>query len=118
MARELGNIMAEAQGPFAPEILPNTGHLTVFSRRFDDGETCWDIYASPVLSDEDMIRQLHEDFEPEFYEVLAVVETRESWDSGGDTSDYEYITLNTGQTFEQAMRLAREWIEEQDPEDY
>lgn len=115
---ELG-LFVEQQGAFPPEQLPNVEQGTVFSRRFIGENWQYDISASPVLSDEDMKWQLTEDFEPVAFGVLAIIETREAGDEGGDTSDYEYITVHgPGLTLEQALNTARAFVEDQNPEDY
>ena len=112
-------LFVEQQGAFPPEQLPNVAEGTVFSRRFIGENWQYDISASPVLTAEDMKRQLTEDFEPEEFGVLAIVETREAGDDDGDTSYYEFITISSGGlALDAAMSAARAFVEDQNPEDY
>lgn len=112
--REEGELFAEHQGPFAPELLPDVVEPTVFSRRFTDGEKVIDISASPVIPDRYALGQ--DEMPSDAYDVGVCVETRNAEDEGGDTSDYEWDVVNhNGLTIEQAIEEARDYITRLDP---
>jgi hypothetical protein len=113
---EQGELFAEAQGSFAPEVLNPEGDNDVLSRRFHSKESWLDIEIAPTS--EYLRTHPLEDTWPDEYEVSLCVERREAGDEGGDTSDYRWEDILDGPvTYEEALKAARHYIENVKPDE-
>ena len=107
-------IFAERQGPFAPEILPNSENYDVLTVRYQSDEHWLDIAIAPTipqsLSNEDY--EIAGDPKAGVFEVTVCVELREAGDDDGNTSDYRYEDiLDAPVSYEEAVKAARDYIE-------
>ena len=91
-------MFAEAQGPYAPEVLNEDGGNDVFSRRFISQDRTVDVYAAPIRWDEE---------DGWTVTVCTQDRTAESY----QWEDVAWIT-----DYAEAVAEARSYIEEFDPE--
>lgn len=119
---ERGALFAEHQGPFAPEVLPDTAEPVVFSREFTNGEKIITVSAAPTIPDRYLPAMYgngpdYADMPSDAYDVTVCTEIRDAGDDGGDTSDYEWTFANhVGLTIEQAIEEAEAYVSTLNPE--
>lgn len=107
-------IIAERQGPFAPEILPNSENSDVLTARYLSDEHQLDIAIAPTippsLTNEDY--DVVGDPATAKFQVTVCVELREAGDDDGNTSDYRYEDiLDAPVSYDEAVKAARDYIE-------
>lgn len=113
---------SEGQGPFAPEILPDTADNVVFYREFTNGEKVITVTAAPTIPDRYLPGMFdngphYGDMPADAFDVSVCTEVRDYGDESGDTSEYEWDWANhVGLTFEQAVFEARGYVSRIDPE--
>ena len=113
-------ILAEIQGPFAPEILPDSENSDVLTVRYLSDEHWLDIAIAPTipqsLSNEDY--EIAGNIKTGVFEVTLCVELREAGDDDGNTSDYRYEDiLDAPVSYDEAVKAARFYIENIKPDE-
>ena len=113
-------ILAEIQGPFASETLPNSENSDVLTVRYLSDEHWLDIAIAPTipqsLSNEDY--EIAGDPKTGVFEVTVCVELREAGDDDGNTSDYRYEDILDGPvSYDEAVKAARFYIENIKPDE-